>query len=80
MSYDDPQSYGPVASLPYLDKVLKYMNTQVPANKVSLGVPAYCWLWSENPRKKITSYTYELAEKAYKKGDNALFTSSRNMN
>jgi spore germination protein YaaH len=71
MTYDDPYSYGPVASIPYLEKTLKYMNTKVPAEKVSLGIPAYCWLWSENPRKKIRSYTYELAEKAYKKGDNA---------
>lgn len=70
MTYDDPNSYGPVASIPYVQNILNYMKDKVPAEKTSLGIPAYCWQWSESPRKKISNMTYDLAFKAYKKGKN----------
>ncbi len=66
MTYDDPQSIGPVASLPYIEKILKYMLTQAPAEKMSLGIPLYCWHWQDGSR--IGSTTYNLANKMYKKG------------
>jgi len=70
MTYDDPNTFGPVASTIYVEKVLNYLKKTVPAEKMSLGVPAYCYEWQENPRKKIGATTYELAEKKYKKGNN----------
>lgn len=52
MSYDDPHSDGPVAGLPFQKKVLDFTLTQMPASKVSLGVPFYWWKW-EDERGKI---------------------------
>lgn len=66
MTYDDPYSVGPVASLPYVERTLDYLLTQAPANKLSLGVPFYCWQWQNGVRAGST--TYNLALKAYKKG------------
>lgn len=68
MTYDDPYSVGPVASLPYVERTLDYILTQAPAEKLSLGVPFYCWRWQNGVRAGST--TYELAQKAYKKGKN----------
>ncbi|MFQ5751267.1 MAG: glycosyl hydrolase family 18 protein [bacterium] len=36
---------GPVAGIPWLEKVLKYILEQVPANKISLGIPLYSYYW-----------------------------------
>lgn len=66
MTYDEPYSTGPVASLPYVERTLKYMMTQAPAEKLSLGVPMYCWHWVDGNR--IGSTTHGLAEKNYRKG------------
>jgi len=66
MTYDDPNSIGPVASIPYVERILGYMLTQVPAEKLSLGIPFYCWQWQNGVRAGST--TYYLATKAYKKG------------
>ncbi|MCB9805671.1 hypothetical protein H6775_00760 [Candidatus Nomurabacteria bacterium] len=65
MTYDDPNSIGPVASLPYVKRILNYMLDQAPAEKLSLGIPAYCWQWQDGVRTNST--TYNLTEKAYKK-------------
>lgn len=70
MTYDDPNSYGPVASIPYVQNVLNYLLPKVPAEKISLGVPGYCWKWNESTRTKVGATTYELAKKAYRKGNN----------
>lgn len=66
MTYDEPYSIGPVASVPYVKKVLDYMLTKAPPEKLSLGIPLYCWKWQGGVRAGST--TYRLAEKAYKKG------------
>jgi spore germination protein YaaH len=66
MTYDDPYSVGPVASLPYVERILDYMLKQAPAEKLSLGIPFYCWQWQNGVRAGST--TYNLALKAYKKG------------
>ncbi len=68
MSYDDPLSVGPVASLPYTKKVIEYMSTQVPEEKMSLGIPLYCWKWNDNTNTRAGSLTHKLAEKEFKKG------------
>ena len=60
MTYDDPDSVGPVASLPFIDKVLNYVKDKIPPEKLSLGIPLYNWGWSTNPFKKtIASGTYD---------------------
>lgn len=68
MTYDEPNSGGPVASLTYVNKTLNYILTQAPAEKLSLGVPLYCWHWKDGER--VGSTTYNLAEKHYRKGKN----------
>jgi spore germination protein YaaH len=54
MTYDDPNSTGPVASLPFINKVLSYVKDKIPPEKLSLGIPLYYWGWREGPLKKIT--------------------------
>lgn len=68
MSYDDPYSVGPVASVPYVEKILDYMKTQVPAEKISLGIPLYCWKWNSETNTRVGSLTHKLALKEYSKG------------
>jgi len=55
MTYDDPDSVGPVASLPFVEKVLAYVKDKIPAEKLSFGIPLYNWGWCEDNSKKITS-------------------------
>ncbi|MCX6722420.1 MAG: glycosyl hydrolase family 18 protein [Candidatus Staskawiczbacteria bacterium] len=60
MTYDDPNSTGPVASLPFVNSVLAYVKDKIPADKLSLGIPLYYWGWSVDSAKKINSSgTYE---------------------
>lgn len=68
MSYDDPYSLGPVASIPFTKKILNYMITQVPAQKLSLGIPLYCWKWNTDTNTRVGSLTHKLAAKEYLKG------------
>jgi len=55
MTYDDPSSVGPVASLPFINKVLDYVKDKIPPEKLSLGIPLYYWGWSTNPSKKVVA-------------------------
>jgi len=60
MTYDDPNSVGPVASLPFINKVLSYVEDKIPSDKLSLGIPLYYWSWCTNPFKKVVaSGTYD---------------------
>ncbi len=68
MSYDDPYSVGPVASLPWTEKILDYMMTQIPNEKISLGIPLYCWKWDDQINMRVGSLTQGLALKEYNKG------------
>lgn len=70
MSYDDPYSQGPVASIPFTQKILNYMTTQIPSEKISLGIPMYCWKWDDSINMKVQSLTHNLTAKEYKKGKN----------
>ncbi len=47
MSYDDPDSEGPIARYTWLKRVMDYTLTQVPKEKVSMGLALYYWLWSD---------------------------------
>jgi spore germination protein YaaH len=53
MTYSDPNSTGPTASLPYVQSVLDYLKGKVPANKMSLGIPLYYWGWNSTTQKKV---------------------------
>jgi len=53
MSYDQADSTGPVASLPWVKKVIKFAITQVPAKKLSLGIPFYFWKWDVKTGKLV---------------------------
>jgi len=55
MTYDDPNSIGPVASLPFINSVLNYVKDKIPPEKLSLGIPLYYWGWDAQTSKKITA-------------------------
>jgi spore germination protein YaaH len=60
MTYDDPNSVGPVASLLYVNEVLDYVKDKISPEKLSLGIPLYNWGWRANPFQKVTAYgTYD---------------------
>jgi len=62
MSYDDPRSKGPVAAIDYVEKTIKQAKKdKVPGNKISLGIPFYCWQYELGNAKKIASVQYEIA-------------------
>jgi len=63
MTYDDPNSKGPTASMPFVESVYGYLKNKVPSEKLSLGVPFYYWGWSVSPFKRLRSGgTYERLE------------------
>jgi spore germination protein YaaH len=53
MTYDDPNSVGPVASIPFINGVLAYVKDKIPPEKLSLGIPLYYWKWNADTNKKI---------------------------
>src|SRR6185437_13492919 len=53
MSYDDPDSKGPVAPFPWYDRVFTYALARVPNNKISLGIPLYYWQWNDATQKLV---------------------------
>ena len=57
MAYDDGNSVGPTASLPWATQVANYTLAHIPANKVSFGVPFYAWVRNtKGTRVKIVGY------------------------
>jgi spore germination protein YaaH len=49
MTYDEHWyggSTGPIASLPWVEKVINYTVSQMPREKILLGIPAYGYDWS----------------------------------
>lgn len=62
MSYDDPYSIGPVASISYTQAVLNHTLKTTPASKISLGIPFYCWQWDLQQNKKIANIPYAMAD------------------
>ncbi|HXL04171.1 MAG TPA: glycosyl hydrolase family 18 protein [Bacillota bacterium] len=61
MTYDEHSQIsgsGPVASFPWVEKVIKYAITQIPRHKVLMGVPAYGYDWNlATGRAVALSYT-----------------------
>ena len=55
MTYDDPNSVGPVASIPFINSVLAYVKGKIPPEKLSLGIPVYYWGWTKEPLKKVNA-------------------------
>jgi spore germination protein YaaH len=53
MAYDDSLSLGPVASVPWVNLIIAYTLERIPANKVSLGVPFYAWVWDNKTGKRV---------------------------
>jgi spore germination protein YaaH len=48
MAYDEHGRHGPagpVAPLPWVEQVIAYARSQIPAAKVELGLAAFGWLW-----------------------------------
>ncbi|OGD33683.1 hypothetical protein A2833_03515 [Candidatus Azambacteria bacterium RIFCSPHIGHO2_01_FULL_44_55] len=46
MSYDDPESKGPVVEYAWLKRVLDYSLKFIPNEKLSMGIPLYYWQWN----------------------------------
>lgn len=59
MAYDEPGSKGPVASLPWVKKVLAYLEKSVPKSKISLGISTYGWLWNTDTKTRVKSVGYD---------------------
>ena len=53
MSYDDPNSLGPVAGRLWLEKVMAFTQTKIPKEKISLGIPFYYWRWDDALMKRM---------------------------
>lgn len=51
---------GPIASLPWVEKVIQHAITLIPVNKISLGIPTYSGFWYMNETRQskriITQY------------------------
>lgn len=68
MTYDEHTyglPHGPVASLPWVDRVAAYAVTQIPPEKILLGIPAYGYDWIHGTRQVVkglsTGGAYTLA-------------------
>lgn len=67
MSYDDPRSTGPVSSMTYLQNVMDHLLQDTPHEKISLGIPFYCWQYEVGNPKKIANVTYEISANTQEK-------------
>lgn len=52
MSYDDPNSIGPVTGYVWLQKVIGFSLTKIPPEKISLGLGLYYWQWRDLDSKR----------------------------
>lgn len=53
MSYDDPESEGPVVEYSWLKRVLEYSLKFIPNEKLSMGVPLYYWHWNNETGARV---------------------------
>ncbi|MBP2016747.1 spore germination protein YaaH [Symbiobacterium terraclitae] len=68
MAYDE-HTYGlpegPVASLPWVERVVAYATQQIPKEKILLGIPAYGYAWVSGTNRVVrglsTAGAYQLA-------------------
>ena len=59
MTYDEhylDSEPGPVASLPWVEKVISYATTRIPARKILLGIAGYGYDWPSSGRARSVSY------------------------
>jgi spore germination protein YaaH len=63
MSYDDPNSTGPIAEYSWLKQVADYSLKFIPAEKISLGIPLYFWKWNETSGKLVDVGGYSGVQK-----------------
>lgn len=59
MSYDDPESKGPVTRYSWLQKVIEHSLTLIPGEKISMGIPLYYWKWDDSTDKLVGIGGYE---------------------
>ncbi len=52
MSYDDPNSIGPVAGFAWLQKVIDFSLNKIPKEKLSIGLAFYYWQWRDLDSKR----------------------------
>ncbi len=67
MSYDDPESTGPVSPYPWMERVINYSLQTIPANKLSLGLPLYNWTWNNTKGKLVGVGGQKIIQKTLKK-------------
>ncbi len=53
MSYDDPNSLGPVAGWAWYKNVLNFTLTKIPKEKISFGLGFYYWRWDDALMKRV---------------------------
>lgn len=53
MSYDDPESTGPIAEYAWLKRILDHSLKTISHEKLSLGIPLYYWQWSNETGARI---------------------------
>ncbi|MBE3578185.1 MAG: SH3 domain-containing protein [Limnochordales bacterium] len=60
MTYDEhyvDSAPGPVASLPWMEGIISYAVTRIPARKILLGVAGYGYDWPSSGRARSVSYS-----------------------
>ena len=67
MSYDDPESEGPVVEYSWLKRVLDYSLKLIPHEKLSLGIPLYYWHWNDTTGARIGAGGRQGIYNAFKK-------------
>jgi spore germination protein YaaH len=67
MSYDDPDSKGPISPYPWLKKIITYSLKYIPPQKLSLGIPFYYWQWNTDSGKLISVGGYAGVKNTLKK-------------
>lgn len=53
MSYDDPESTGPVVEYSWLKRVLDHSLKFIPNEKLSMGIPLYYWHWNNETGARV---------------------------
>lgn len=82
MTYDEPNSPGPVATLGWSKRVIEYAKTQIPEEKISFGIPVYSWAYRSGERKMFTMVDYDFVNKKindYNKSDTRNMTTGAGM-